>query len=242
MPRFDLVVVVPLYNEEGSLNRLKSEMDKFISDCRLSVYVLFVDDGSGDNSLSIVRGIAGQDSNYGYISLERNMGLSAALKAGIDNADSRWVGYIDSDLQTNPSDFGLLLPYAEDYDLVTGYRQNRNDPLVKRISSRIANSFRRAVLKDGVRDTGCPLKIIKTETARRIPFFSGMHRFIPALVQAQGGVVKEVPVRHFERLEGVSKYNLANRLVKPFIDTLAVLWIKKRTISYKLAQGPENNK
>ncbi len=228
----DLIIIVPAFNEHDSLHRLKSEMDLFLSSAPMAVEVLFVDDGSTDDSLSVIREISNQDKRYSYISLPANMGLSAALKAGIDHSHSKWIGYMDADLQTSPSDFALFLPYLEDHELVTGYRHNRQDKFVKRMSSLIANSFRRSVLRDGVRDTGCPLKIIRRDIAVRIPFFKGMHRFIPALVQVLDGKVKEVPVNHYARLEGASKYHLSNRIIQPFLDTLAVYWIKKRIIKY----------
>ncbi len=237
MTNTDLTIIVPLFNEQDSLLRLKTELDKFIHTGKLAAGVLFVNDGSTDNSLSIIREICADDANYQYISLSENMGLSAAMKAGIDNIQTKFTGYIDADLQTSPADFELLIPFIEDYELVLGHRHERNDPFVKRMSSLIANAVRRAILKDGVKDTGCPLKIIQTETAKKIPFFKGMHRFIPALVQSLGGNVREVPVRHFPRLEGQAKYHLSNRIIQPFIDTFAVYWMKKRMINYRLTEN-----
>jgi dolichol-phosphate mannosyltransferase len=236
MAAFDLVVIVPVYNEQDSLFRLRTEMDLFLNACTLRAGVLFVDDGSSDGSLERIREICREGKRYGYISLDRNKGLSGALKAGIDHCDSQWIGYIDADLQTSPSDFMLYLPYLDAFDLVTGHRHLRKDPFVKRLSSLVANAFRQAVLKDKVKDTGCPLKIMKAGMARSLPFFDGMHRFIPALVQTLGGTVKEMPVRHFPRQEGVSKYRLSNRLIHPFLDTLAVYWIKKRTIRFRVTE------
>ncbi len=241
MTNKDLTIIVPLFNEQDSLLRLKTELDKFITGCKMKTGVLFVNDGSTDNSLHIIKEICADDSNYQYISLSENMGLSAAIKAGIDHIQSKYTGYIDADLQTSPADFNLLIPFIEDYELVLGHRHERNDPFVKRMSSVIANAVRRAILKDGVKDTGCPLKIIKTETAKKIPFFKGMHRFIPALVQSLGGKVREVPVRHFPRLEGEAKYHLSNRIIQPLIDTFAVYWMKKRMINYRLTENETTN-
>ncbi len=231
-----LTIVVPVYNEQGSLLRLKTETDKFLASNTISASVLFVNDGSTDASLDLIKKVCQSDDRYTYISLDRNHGLSTAIKAGIDHTHSKWIGYLDADLQTSPSDFSLLLPYIHQYDLVLGHRHNRKDKFIKKVSSLIANSFRRRVLVDGVKDTGCPLKILKTAMARKIPFFTGMHRFIPALIQIQGGTVKEIPVRHFPRLEGQPKYHLGNRIIKPFMDTLAVYWIKKRNISYHIIE------
>lgn len=170
-----------------------------------------------------------------YLSLERNGGLSAALKAGIDATCSPYVGYMDADLQTAPEDFNLLLADIEDYELVTGIRANRKDTPFKKFQSKIANGFRRMMTHDGVQDTGCPLKVMHTDYARRVPFFTGMHRFLPALILLQQGRIKQVPVRHFPRTAGVSKYHLWNRLVSPFIDCFAYRWMKKRYINYRVA-------
>ncbi len=118
--------------------------------------------------------------------------------------------------------------------MVMGIRTGRKDSLGKKLSSKIANSFRRMMTNDGIEDTGCPLKIIHTEYAKRIPMFTGMHRFLPALLQLQHGRVKQVPVRHFERTAGQSKFHLWNRLVSPFMDCFAFRWMKKRYINYTI--------
>ncbi|MEG2276876.1 MAG: dolichol-phosphate mannosyltransferase, partial [Odoribacter sp.] len=121
-------------------------------------------------------------------------------------------------------------------EMVTGIRMGRKDSFIKNISSKIANNFRRSMTHDGVQDTGCPLKILRTEYAKRIPFFTGMHRFLPALIELQQGKVKQIPVHHFQRIAGKSKYNLANRLIGPFKDCFAYRWMKKRYINYKIAE------
>lgn len=163
--------------------------------------------------------------------------MSAALKAGIDAAQSTYVGYMDADLQTAPEDFNLLLPYREEYQLVTGIRANRKDTAFKRFQSRFANGFRNMMTHDGMQDTGCPLKIMQSDYAKRIPFFTGMHRFLPALILLQEGKIKQLPVRHFPRLHGESKYHLWNRLWGPFMDCFAYRWMKKRYINYKVSEG-----
>ena len=109
------------------------------------------------------------------------------------------------------------------------------DTIFKKLQSKIANGFRRMMTHDGVQDTGCPLKVMHTDYARRVPFFTGMHRFLPALIQLQEGRVKQVPVRHFPRTAGVSKYHLWNRLVSPFMDCFAYRWMKKRYINYSVS-------
>ncbi|MCD8073052.1 MAG: glycosyltransferase family 2 protein, partial [Alistipes sp.] len=181
-------------------------------------------------------GVCSRNPDMYYISLGKNCGLSAAMKAGIDNTFSELLGYIDADLQTDPEDFNLLLEHTGDYPLVMGIRTGRKDSFVKNTSSKIANGFRRMMTGDGITDTGCPLKVLRTSYAKKIPFFTGMHRFLPALVMLQdGGTVKEIPVRHYPRTAGQSKYNLWNRLAGPFKDCFAYRWMKKRYINYTVS-------
>lgn len=233
---YRLTIVVPVYNEKGNILRLEKELGDFLGKAKVPSCVLFVNDGSQDNSERLLKEVCVRHADFYYLGLARNGGLSAAMKAGIDNSDSEFVGYIDADLQTTPEDFNSLLDYIEDYEMVMGIRTGRKDSFVKNMSSKIANGFRRSMTHDGVEDTGCPLKILRTDYAKRIPFFTGMHRFLPALIQLQNGKVKQIPVRHFPRLAGKSKYNLRNRLVGPFKDCFAYRWMKKRYINYQVAE------
>ena len=215
---YQFTIIVPVYNEEGNILRLEKELGDFLKSAEVSSCVLFVNDGSKDDSERLIREVCSRNEKFFFMNLARNGGLSAAMKAGIDHSFSPWVGYIDADLQTTPADFNRLLEYVDEYEMVMGIRTGRKDSLVKNMSSKIANGFRRMMTHDGVEDTGCPLKILRTDYAKRIPFFTGMHRFLPALIQLQNGKVKQVPVKHFPRIAGKSKYNLTNRLVGPFKD------------------------
>ena len=237
---YKLTIVVPVFNEEGNMMRLEKELGDFLKMAKVPSCVLFVNDGSKDKSGELIKEICARHEDFLYIMLARNGGLSAAMKAGIDSAGSDYVGYIDADLQTTPEDFNLLLEHISDYEMVMGIRTGRKDSFVKNMSSRIANGFRRYMTNDGVEDTGCPLKILRTDYAKRIPFFTGMHRFLPALIQLQNGQVKQVPVRHFPRVAGESKYHLWNRLVGPFKDCFAYRWMKKRYINYDIAANNLN--
>jgi glycosyltransferase involved in cell wall biosynthesis len=234
-----LTIIVPVYNEAECLERFRDEMERFLENAPMDTSVCFVNDGSTDNSMEIIKKICSMDPSYTWISLEKNRGLSTAIKAGIDHCRTSLIGYIDADLQTSPIDFLGMLRHIPEYDMVNGIRQKRKDTFVKKISSVIANGFRKRLIGDGIHDTCCPLKIIKSEYAKRIPFFNGMHRFIPALIQHAGGSVMQVPVRHFPRYAGEAKYHLRNRLVGPFVDSLAVAWMKRRLISYKLIDKHE---
>src|SRR5699024_7623125 len=124
----------------------------------------------------------------------------AALKAGFDNVNTTYVAYMDADLQTSPFDFEKLLYYRNEFELVTGIRANRKDSWIKKLSGKIANKIRILFTKDGMEDTGCPLKIIRTSYAKEIPMFRGLHRFLPAMILLQNGKVKQIPVQHYPRL------------------------------------------
>ena len=229
-----LTVIVPVYNEEDNLERVEKEMSKFINSSPIKTSVLFVNDGSSDKSQGLIESICLKNASFSYILFKENRGLSAAIKAGFDTVKSDLVGYIDSDLQTCPEDFTILLEYIDEYDLVTGVRADRQDSFVKNMSSTIANGIRRAFTHDGMDDTGCPLKIIKTDFAKKIPMFKGLHRFLPAMILLQNGKIKQVPIRHFPRIAGEAKYHLWNRLIGPLMDCFAYLWMKKKYINYDI--------
>lgn len=235
--QYQFTVIIPVYNEEDNIYTLEDKAGTFVKKSLYPACVLFVNDGSRDESLKRIIEICDRNNDFFYLSLEKNSGLSAAMKAGIDVAESLYVGYMDADLQTTPEDFNLLLKDIAQYELVMGIRARRQDSAFKKLQSKIANGFRRIMTNDGIQDTGCPLKVLHTDYAKRIPFFTGMHRFIPALILLQKGKVKQVPVRHFPRVAGQSKYHLWNRLVSPFIDCFVYRWMKKRYIHYRIAEN-----
>ncbi len=231
---YQLTIVVPVYNEEDNLLRVEASFLQFFKNAAVPSKVLFVNDGSLDNSQELIEAICTRNKGFEYVLFDQNCGLSAAIKAGFDHCDTELVGYIDSDLQTTPEDFNKLLEYRNDYALVTGVRANRKDSFVKNMSSKIANGIRRTFTHDGMDDTGCPLKIIKTDHAKRIPMFRGLHRFLPAMILLQEGKVLQVPVRHFPRIAGQAKFGLWNRLLGPLMDCFAYLWMKKKYINYSV--------
>lgn len=231
---YELTIVVPVYNEEDNMERLEKELSEFLPKASVRSCVLFVNDGSKDSSLEKIRDICGRHNDFYYISSNANHGLSTAIKAAIDTVESRLIGYIDADLQTNPEDFNLLLQHTADHQLVAGIRAKRKDSWFKNLQSKIANGFRRSMTGDTATDTGCPLKVMWTDYAKQLPFFDGMHRFLPALMILVDGKFYEMPVRHYPRIAGVSKYHLYNRLVSPFMDCFAYRWMKKRFIRYDI--------
>ena len=231
---YDFTIIVPVYNEEDNLIRVEKELLAYINMAIKKTAILFVNDGSTDNSLGMIKNICSKNKAFGYISFKINKGLSAAIKAGFDHVTTDLVGYIDSDLQTSPEDFNKLLEHCDTYDLVTGVRAERKDSFIKNMSSTIANSIRRWFTNDGMDDTGCPLKVLKTSYAKKIPMFRGLHRFLPAMILLQEGSVVQIPVRHFPRVAGNAKFGVWNRLLGPLMDCFAYLWMKKKYINYTI--------
>lgn len=232
--KYELTIVVPIYNEKENMERLEAELRSYVDRSSIKTCVLLVDDGSSDGSTQAVKQICERDDRFFYISFDNNRGLSAAIKAGFDTVCSPYVGYIDADMQTTAEDFELLIPHIKQYELVMGIRAGRKDSFVKRMSSKIANSFRRSMTGDKAIDTGCPLKIMHTDIAKKLPFFTGMHRFLPALILLENGRMMQVVVRHFPRVAGTAKYNLRNRLIAPLVDCFGYRWMKKRYIKYSI--------
>lgn len=233
---YTLTIIVPVYNEQDNLQRLEKELLQYLEIAAKPSCVLLVNDGSSDNSLAMIQDICQRNAAFSYLSFVKNCGLSAAIKAGFDAAQTPLVGYIDSDLQTDPEDFNKLLEYTDDHALVTGVRADRKDDFVKNMSSKIANGIRRAFTHDGMDDTGCPLKIIRTDCAKKIPMFKGLHRFLPAMILLQNEAVIQIPVRHYPRIAGQAKFGLWNRLLGPLVDCFAYLWMKKKYINYQIKE------
>ena len=232
---YSFTIVVPVFNEEDNMARLEETLSDFIPRSLFTACVLFVNDGSTDRSLDEIKAVCSRHEEFFYISFAKNAGLSAALKAGFELVESEYVGYMDADLQTAPEDFNLLLEEIRTCPMAIGIRAGRKDSFFKKFQSAVANGFRRMVTHDGALDTGCPLKVLRSDVAKRIPLFDGMHRFLPALVLLQdGGSFRQIPVRHFPRTQGKSKYHLWNRLVGPFIDCFGYLWMKSRWLSYRI--------
>ncbi len=169
------------------------------------------------------------------IRFEKNRGQSAAIYAGLQAALGATAVLIDGDLQNDPADIPrLLAEIAHGADLVCGYRVQRKDTPVKRLTSRIANAVRSRFTKDGVRDTGCTLKAMRRKCVSALVPFKGMHRFIPALIKGAGYQLVEIPVNHRPRRFGQSKYGLGNRALRATIDMFGVRWLLSRRLNYKV--------
>ena len=222
-------VIVPLFNEEENMSILQSELNATLGGTDHEI--IFVDDGSVDRTVQRIV----TAPNIRVIRFGKNAGQSAAIYAGLEAARGATAVLIDGDLQNDPADIPRLLAEIDrGADLVCGYRAQRKDTLVKRLTSRIANFVRSRFTKDGVRDTGCTLKAMRCECVSALVPFKGMHRFIPALVKAAGYRLVEIPVNHRPRRFGQSKYGLGNRALRATIDMFGVRWLLSRRLNYKI--------
>jgi len=229
-------VIVPVFNEEENLPILVPQLFEVLKGIGLPFEMIFVDDGSSDGSREILRRMASQYRSLHVIRLKENRGLSTALHAGIREAQGEKIVTLDSDLQNDPADIPRLMEYMADYDMATGWRQKREDPWLKKISSKIANAVRNRLSGEDIRDSACTLRVFKRECLKDIKPFNGMHRFFSTLARTEGYRVIEVPVSHHSRRFGKSKYNIRNRLWRSFVDLLGVRWMKSRRIQYDIEE------
>jgi glycosyltransferase involved in cell wall biosynthesis len=228
--------VIPVFNEEENLPVLVPKVLEVFNQLSEVYEVIVVDDGSSDNSRKILREMALGFPTLRVLGLKENRGLSTALLAGMREARGEILITLDSDLQNDPADIPKLLQCLDQYDMATGWRQKRDDPWLKRISSRIGNGVRNWLSGEGIHDSACTLRVFKKECIRGIPIFNGMHRFLSTLVKMEGFRIVEVPVSHHPRQFGKSKYNIRNRMVRSFTDLLAVRWMKDRRIRYEIEE------
>ena len=242
MSAHDLVsLVIPVFNERENLDHLFGEIQVVCTAMPYEWEVLFVDDGSGDGSLEVIKRLHHDHCEVRYVSFATNCGQSAAFIAGFQRARGTTVVTLDADLQNDPRDIPRVLGLLEDQglDMVIGWRAQRCDSWVKRIASRIANAVRNAVSRETVRDTGCSLKAMRTDLARGLPLFDGMHRFMPTLLKLDGARVGELEVSHRARYCGCSKYGIWDRGWRGVRDLLAVRWMQDRHVRYTVKDQSE---
>jgi len=232
----EISVVVPVYNEEGNLPILIPKLVEVLKGLERSYEMIFVDDGSSDESRRILGEMTLRYPSLRILRFRVNRGLSAALLAGMREARGGIIVTLDSDLQNDPADIPKLLEYLDRYDMATGWRQKRRDTWLKKISSKIGNAVRNLLSGENIRDSACTLRAFKKDCIIGIPVFSGMHRFLSTLVKMGGYRIIEVPVSHHPRRFGRSKYNIRNRMLKSFIDLLAVRWMKARAIHWEIEE------
>lgn len=219
----DLSIILPLYNEQESLVPLYDAIIASVSELGLEYEIIFVDDGSKDSTFAMARSLSERDPRLRVIKFRRNYGQTPAMAAGIDHARGRFLVTMDGDLQNDPADIPLFLQKIDEgYDIVVGWRFNRQDKLVTRkIPSRIANWLIGKVTGVPIKDNGCSLKCFRADVIKRVPLYSEMHRFIPAMASLAGARIAEIKVRHHARKFGVSKYGLS-RIYKVLLDLLTI--------------------
>jgi glycosyltransferase involved in cell wall biosynthesis len=230
----DVSVVVPVYNERENLAPLLGEIAAALGG--RAYEVVAVDDGSTDGSADELLALRARHPALRVVRFARNAGQSAAFAAGFRSAKGAVLVTMDADLQNDPADVPALLEALErsGAEAAVGWRMNRRDTGWKLVQSRIANSVRNRLNHETIRDTGCSLKAFRREAVAEIPWFTGMHRFLPTLVKMRGGRVVEVPVHHRPRRFGTTKYGMWNRVFHALADALAVRWMQRRVLRYEI--------
>ena len=228
-------VVVPIFNEEGNVANLHREILEVCQANNYTFEIIFVDDGSVDNTAGVCKTL----SPLKLIRMRRNFGQTAAMDAGIKAAQYDYIVTMDGDGQNDPADIPHMIEYLEqnNLDVVSGWRKNRKDTLMKRFTSRGANLLRSLIVHDGIHDSGCSLKVYKRECFKGVNLYGEQHRFIPAILKIKGFLIGEVIVNHRPRTSGYTKYNW-KRTIKGFVDMISVwFWNKFSTRPLHLLGG-----
>ena len=218
-----LSVVAPLYNEEGNVKELHGRILEACRNLGRTFEIIFIDDGSSDGTVANCEGL----TPLKLIKFRKNFGQTAAFDAGIKEARGEIIITMDGDLQNDPADIKLLLEEMDKgFDVVSGWRAERKDPFMKKLSSRMANIVRQFLIEDRIHDSGCSLKAYRRECFTNVDLFGEMHRFMPAILQFDGYKVSEVKVNHFPRVHGKTKYNW-KRGVKGIVDMVSIWFWRK---------------
>ncbi|HYQ47460.1 MAG TPA: glycosyltransferase family 2 protein [Thermodesulfovibrionales bacterium] len=219
-------VVIPLYNEEENVLELHARLKAVLDTIGSDYEVLFIDDGSTDNTLALLQDIQSQDSRTVVLSLRRNFGQTAAFAAGFDYSRGDIIVTMDGDLQNDPHDIPKLVEMMKDNDLVSGWRKKRKDPFIsRRLPSIMANWLISSVTGVALHDYGCSLKAYKRDVIKNLKLYGEMHRFIPAVASWYGVRIAEVETTHHPRLHGKSKYGIS-RTVKVVLDLITVKFLQ----------------
>src|SRR5881628_2545938 len=235
----ELSLVIPCHNEEKNLQPLLSAIHATLNPLASDYEVVITDDCSTDNSWSVLKQLAANDPRLRIQRFKFNCGESAASWAGMQVARGRYIATLDADLQNDPKDLPAMLEALKNADCVCGTRattRGKGDNWIRIASSRIANWVRNKLSGENISDAGCTYRVFKRKCIVHVKFFKGAHRFLPTLIKMEGFTVTEIPIAHHPRRTGRSHYGVWNRLFKSSADLLAVRWMKKRVIRYKIAE------
>jgi glycosyltransferase involved in cell wall biosynthesis len=222
-----LSIVIPVFNEDQNLSPLYSELVDVLSGMRISYEMIFIDDGSFDQSFQVLSSIHEADEKVKIVQFRKNFGQTAAFAAGFDIAQGELILTIDADGQNDPHDIPKLLDVLRsgDYDFVTGWRINRQEPLIRKILSRTANFLISRSTQLLIHDRGCSLKLFKRDIIKNIRLYGQLHRFLPELASAIGVKIAEVPVNDRSRRSGKSKYGSISRTPRVVLDLITVTYL-----------------
>lgn len=229
-------IVIPLKDEEDNVAILINEIEPIMNKMQENWELICIDDGSKDSTAAILASLKNKKPYLSIISFKKNYGQSSAFDAGFKQARGQYIITMDGDLQNDPKDIPRLLEKAENFDMICGCRINRKDSFSKKITSYLANKVRGAICQDGIKDTGCSLKIYRKSCLEKIKLFDGMHRFLPALFKNENFRILEIPVNHRFREHGKSKYNFFNRSFNTIADMMAVKWMRNRRLKYVIKE------
>jgi dolichol-phosphate mannosyltransferase len=234
----ELSVVVPVFNEMESITDLLQEISTVLAnhpDYHAKYEIIVIDDASTDGTVDALRAYrAAQSDALRILQHHYNYGQSTAIYTGVHAARAPWIVTLDGDGQNDPTDIPKLLAARDqhatqsDIQMICGFRKQRRDSFMKRLSSKVANTVRSSLLRDATPDTGCGLKLFSRSAFLQLPYFDHMHRFLPALIQRGGGKTISVDVNHRPRTRGVSKYGFHNRLWVGLVDLCGVAWLQRR--------------
>lgn len=235
-PYFSLVI--PAFNEQETVAALLQRVEASLVQLHKPFEVILVDDGSTDDTPGLLLEAMKTRPWLRVLRLAKNTGQSAAFDAGFKAARGQVIATIDADLQNDPEELPRLLPILETqgYDMVNGWRKDRQDTVFRKWQSRQANRIRNWISQETINDSACSLKLYKRHCLQDIKLYTGMHRFMPTLVKMRGYTVLEIPVKHSPRFAGTAKYGFGNRALRAFIDLWAVKWMKRRYLRYQVSE------
>lgn len=242
-PKPYLSLVIPCYNEQENVPTLLQRVDGALRQVGRPFEVILVDDGSSDATPRLLAEGMKQYPWLRVIRMAKNGGQSAAFEAGFEAARGEIIATIDADLQNDPEEIPRLIPLLDSdggYDMITGWRRDRQDTSFRRWQSRQANRIRNWISQDTINDSASSLKVYRAHALKGLKLFNGAHRFFPILVKMRGYKVLETPVKHSPRFAGTAKYGFSNRALRAFIDLLGVRWMKERYLRYQANEVPRD--